>query len=111
LLRARDVDHNMASQIYNLITEDFKNKKEVSSDGLYAVSALATAYKKDFNKFMGDFWNFLIYALQKPEETELFKSAIGSMADVSRAIEEEFIKYLPMVIPPLLKCLHVNYTK
>jgi len=32
----------------------------------------------------------LTFALQKSDEPELFKSAIGSLADISRATEEGF---------------------
>ena len=79
----------------------------MTGDGIYAISSLATAWKRGFLAHIDDYWNYLLYALGKPEDIELFKSAIGSMADVSRAVEEGFVKFLPSVVPALIKCLHV----
>lgn len=79
----------------------------MTSDGIYAISALATAWKKGFAVKLDDYWTYLVHALGRTEDVDLFKSAIGSLADISRAVEEAFVKFLPVVVPALIKCLHV----
>lgn len=95
-------------KVYELVIEDFKIKKEVTSDGIYAMSALSGSWKNGFLSHLDEYWNYLIFALGKQEDIELFKSAIGSLADLSRSCESGFEKYLPQVVPALIKCLHVK---
>jgi hypothetical protein len=103
------LDDSLGLKVYNLIIDDFKIRKEVTSDGIYAMSALSSTWKQGFLERLDDYWNYLLFALSKQEDVDLFKAAIGSLADISRSCEDAFIKFLPQVVPALLKCLHVNY--
>lgn len=107
LLRIPKVEDNLGQMIYALVIEDFKLKNEVTSDGIYAMSALSTSWKTGFFSHLNEYWNFLLYALGKQDDTELFKAAIGSLADISRSCENAFDSYLPQVVPALIKCVHV----
>jgi len=107
LLRIPDIEDSMGLKVYNLVIEDFKLRKEVTADGIYAMSALSAAWKKGFLAHLTEYWDYLLFALGKQEDLELFKAAIGSLADISRACEKGFEQYVPQVLPALLKCLHV----
>ena len=80
----------MSDEIYNLIIDHFKTNKEVDSDGLYVISALATCISNKFHKYLESFWPYLTYAFQKVNDHELFKTSIGTLADVARACESNF---------------------
>ena len=109
MLRIPQLDDALGLQIYNLVIEDFNVKKDVTSDGIYAMSALSSSWKQGFLERLDNYWQFLMFALAKQEDAELFKAAIGSLADISRSCEDRFAKYLPQVIPSLVKCLQVFY--
>ena len=109
MLRIPELDDIMGLKVYELVIEDFKIKKEVTADGIYAMSALSASWKNGFLSHLDQYWDFLLFALGKQDDVELFKAAIGSLADISRACENGFEKYLPQVVPALIKCLHVNY--
>lgn len=106
-MRIPEVEENIGAQVYELVIEYFKIKKEVTADGIYAMSALSAAWKKGFLFHLPEYWNFLLHALGKMDDVELFKSAIGSLADISRTCENEFDSYLPQVVPALIQCLRV----
>ena len=54
-------------------------------------------------------YNYLKHALSKTNEPDLFKSAIATLGDVARAVEDNFSKYLPEIIPALINCLNVTF--
>ena len=78
--------------------------KDVDSDSIYVISALATALKGEFALILDDFYNFLAHALVKINDTELFKTSLGALADVARACEAHFAPKLE-VMKSLISCL------
>ena len=54
-------------------------------------------------------YNYLKHALSKTNEQELLKVAIAALGDVARAVEDNFSKYLPEIIPTLINYLNVTF--
>jgi len=52
-----------------------------------------------------DFWPYLKFALSRPEDPNRFKVAVGCLADVARAVESSFCKFLE-IMEDLIKYLN-----
>lgn len=62
--------------------------QSVTCDGLYIISGLATCMGAGFSALLEDSWTYITHALKNIDDHELFKSAIGCIADISRACNE-----------------------
>lgn len=83
-------DSQLAQNIYALVIQHFQSLSNVDSSGLYVISALATCLKGHFVKILDDAWKYIEFALQKPNEKELFSATIGTIADIARACQDQF---------------------
>jgi len=63
------------------------------------ISGLALCIKKDFKKYISDFWQYLSFVLGKPEDSSLFKVSTACLGDIARALEEDFGEYLKIMDP------------
>lgn len=82
--------------------------KDVHSDGLYVVSALATVMEEHFVPLLPDSYSYIKHGLSKVSEIDLFKSSLGTLGDVCRSCPVQFDPYLAEVIPALLNCINLQ---
>lgn len=69
----------------------FQFIKDVDSDGMYIISALATCTEKHFVVYLEKVWPYIEHALMnKQEDLELFKICVGTVADIARACDVQF---------------------
>jgi hypothetical protein len=61
--------------------------------------------KKSFEPVMPVFANYLIYSLQRYNESSLMKAALCCISSIVNAIEDEFHKYSDSLIPILMEIL------
>ena len=87
-----------------MIINHFKAKNDVTSDGIYVISALSSCIKKKFLRVLDDFWPYLHLALSKTNDAELFKTSVGCLADIARACDDDFVSKLD-IMEELLKYL------
>ncbi len=71
--------------IYNLIINDFQVVKDVHSDGLYVISALATVMEENFIPLLPDSYSYIKHGLTKVNDIDLFKSSLGTLGDICRS--------------------------
>ncbi|EAR88045.3 importin-beta amine-terminal domain protein (macronuclear) [Tetrahymena thermophila SB210] len=84
-------DPNMSDTVFQLVVDHFMNIKNVDSDGMYIVSALATCIGTNFVKYLDKVWPYIEHALtQRQQDLELFKTCMGTIADVARACDNQF---------------------
>lgn len=70
----------------------FQFLKDVDSDGMYIISALSTCIEKHFVGYLDKVWPFIEHTLQnKQDDIELFKVCVGTVADIARACDVQFI--------------------
>ena len=62
-----------------------------------------------FGKYFADFYQYIKFALEKTNEPDLNKAAIGSLADISRATAGKFSTCLQEIIPGFINCLKVYF--
>lgn len=61
-----------------------------------------------FTDLVNDFGQYLIYALQRPNEVTLCRVAVHSTSDLIRAIGPNFSKYMEQILPLIFNILKVK---
>lgn len=82
--------------------------KDVHSDGLYVISALATVMEEAFDPMLVNCYDYIKHGLSKVNDLELFKSSLGTLGDICRSCPNSFVNYLAEVIPALLNCINLQ---
>ena len=101
----KKIPKETASNIYTRINNSFIQRKGVYDEAILTVSALASNLKDEFEPIMEPFSNYLVFALEKYNETSLCKAAILTLAEIVRAIGFNFYKYSDRFIPILITIL------
>lgn len=94
----------ISAEAVKLVISSFQNQRDVDSDGMYVISSLATAMRSKFKIYLDQIWPFIVHALQKQNNADIFKSTIGALADIARACEEDFSERIN-VLDSLFECL------
>ncbi|EGR29112.1 karyopherin beta 1, putative [Ichthyophthirius multifiliis] len=82
------LDLNTANMILQLTISYFQQIKNVDSDGMYLISGLAQCIGPNFNNYIDQIWPFITHALiERQQDLDLFKTCMGTVSDISRAIE------------------------
>lgn len=66
--------------VYQLVTNYFRSISDVTNDGIYVVSALTHFFYND-TRLLDDFWQYILHALQKYQEPQLFKATLSCISD------------------------------
>ncbi len=101
----KKITNENAKKIYILLESSFKLRQGVFEEAILAFGALASNMDKNFDEIMTLFQNFLLFALEKYEESSLSKSAIITLGHIVRAIKSDFSTYSDKFIPILINIL------
>jgi importin subunit beta-1 len=101
----KKINSDMGGKIFTLLDSSFKLRQSVYDEALLAVGALASNMGEAFSEIMPRFQEFLLFALQRHNESSLCKSAIISLGHIVRAIKGNFSNYADKYIPVLLEIL------
>jgi importin subunit beta-1 len=101
----KKINLEMGSKIYTLLENSFKARQTVYEEAVLAIGALANNMDEPFLDIMNRFQEFLLFALQKINESSLCKSAIIALGHIVRAIKSNFTNYAEKYIPVLINIL------
>lgn len=102
---------NAAGIFVDLLIESFKMRKTVYDDGISSISGIINSIGKDIISYMPKIYPYLDYALKNTEDANLLKVAVGCVADLSRALDDQMAQFLPNIFPVLLKILNSEVTE
>jgi hypothetical protein len=91
--------------IYNFLEKSFKIRQGVYDEAIVCIGSLAHNMDESFKAILPSFSEYLIYALNKFEESSLNKSAIITLGHIVRAVKFEFHKYSNKIIPILINIM------
>ena len=89
-------------RVYQLVTTHFQAIRDVNADGLYVASALSLFFREDPRLIM-DFWDYVIHALGKFQEPQLFRATLSCIADFSLCYHELMGEKLSTFLPTLVE--------
>jgi len=99
------INVEMASKIFVLLENSFKLRQTVYEEAVLALGSLASNMGEPFEEIMFKFQDFLVYSLQKYNESSLCKSGIIALGHIVRAIKFNFYKFSDKFIPILIEIL------
>lgn len=99
------ISESISKSIVDNILESFKRRQTVYEEGILALSGLATAIGKDFDRYMEQFGPYLVFALKKLNDASLCRVATGCVADLARGLEDLMSQYLSQVMPVFMDIL------
>lgn len=92
--------------IVALLLKVLNNQNAVASEEAFmAIGAVASTIDREFEKYMGDFFPFLIKGLRNYAEWQVCSAAVGAAGDVCRALEVQLLPYCDEIVRCLLEDL------
>jgi hypothetical protein len=101
----KKINAEMGLKIFLLIENSFKMRQTVYEEAVLCLGSLASNMGEPFEEIMNRFQDFLLYALQKYNESSLSKSAIITLGHIVRAIKFNFYKFSDKYIDVLINIL------
>lgn len=101
----KKINAEMGGKIFTLLEGSFKLRQGVYDEAVLAIGTLASNMGEPFSEIMARFQEFLLYALQRHNESSLCKSAIITLGHIVRAIKGNFSNFADKYIPVLLEIL------
>lgn len=101
----KKINLEIGMKIYTLVEASFKMRSTVYDEAILAIGALASNMGEQFEEIMNKFQDYLLFALQKYNESSLCKSAIISLGHIVRAVKFNFYRFSDKYIPALLEVL------
>lgn len=101
---SENVNFELLTRVYQLITNYFQAIKDVTYDGIYTASALTHFFFND-DRFLDDFWQYILHALQKVQEPQLFKANLSCIADFVLCYKDKMSSKFESFVPTLLGLL------
>lgn len=101
----KKISKDVALNIYTLLESSFKQRQTVYDEAVLCLGALATNVGENFEPIVENFAHYLLYGIEKIEETSLCKSGIITLGCITRAIGFKFYKFSDKFIPVLLEIL------
>ncbi len=101
----KKINSDMGGKIISILESSFKLRQGVYDEALLALGTLASNMGEPFSEIMPRIQEFLLFALQRHNESSLCKSAIISLGHIVRAIRFKFSIYSDKYIPVLLEIL------
>lgn len=101
----KKINSDMGGKIFTILESSFKLRQSVYDESLLCLGSLASNMGEAFNEIMPRFQEFLLFALQRHNESYLCKSAIITLGHIVRAIKLNFSSYADKYIPVLLEIL------
>ncbi|SCU90613.1 LANO_0D09362g1_1 [Lachancea nothofagi CBS 11611] len=89
---------------------DKKDASYVEDDVFYAISSLAAALGKNFQKYLETFSPYLVNALNQVQ-SQVSITAVGLIADISNCLEDEFKQFAPAFMNVLGQMISTNNAK
>ncbi|CAD8112334.1 unnamed protein product [Paramecium primaurelia] len=88
-------DSTTPESVFESIMKTLSNvDSRVKNDYFYVLSGIAYAFKKKLSKYSSQLIGELNKPLSEPDDMESFKTALFCLADIARAMEEEFVPYM-----------------
>ncbi|SCU77478.1 LAFA_0A01904g1_1 [Lachancea sp. 'fantastica'] len=89
---------------------DKKDTTYVEDDVFYAISSLAAALGKGFEKYLETFSPYLVNALNQVQ-SQVSITAVGLIADISNCLEDDFKQFAPAFMNVLGQMISANNAK
>eukprot|EP01111_Echinosteliopsis_oligospora_P003973 TRINITY_DN1625_c0_g1_i2.p1 TRINITY_DN1625_c0_g1~~TRINITY_DN1625_c0_g1_i2.p1 ORF type:complete len:655 (-),score=151.14 TRINITY_DN1625_c0_g1_i2:191-2155(-) len=77
----------------------------VHEQAIMSFGCIADALEKDFIKYMGVFYQYLLLGLRNYEEHEVCATAVGVVGDIARALQKGILPYCDDVISALVQLI------
>lgn len=87
-----------------------KDSSYVEDDVFYAISSLAAAMGKGFEKYLETFSPYLVNALNQVQ-SQVSITAVGLIADISNSLEDDFKRFAPAFMNVLGQMISVDNAK
>jgi importin subunit beta-1 len=105
----RGIDKEIApfcDHIVALLLQVLNNQNAVASEEAFmVVGAVASTIDREFEKYMGDLFPFLVKGLRNYAEWQVCSAAVGTTGDICRALEIQIFPYCDDIIRCLLEDL------
>jgi hypothetical protein len=101
----KKLSNEIAMNIYTLIENSFKLRQTVYDEAILAMGALVENVREGFEPIMEKFQDYLLYAINKTDESSLCKTGILVLGNITRIIGYNIHKYSDKFIPALLSIL------
>jgi hypothetical protein len=101
----KKINAEMGLKIFTLLENSFKMRQTVYDEAVLCLGSLASNMGEPFEEIMNKFQDFLLYALEKYNESSLCKSAIITLGHIVRSIKFNFYKFSDKYIPVLINIL------
>lgn len=101
----KKISADVALKIYTLLEGSFKQRQTVYDEAILCLGALAINVAEAFEPIVEKFGDYLLYTMQKIDETSLCKAGIMTLGSITRAIGGNLYKYSDKFIPVLLEIL------
>ena len=96
-----------AKLVYSLFSQSFKQRGELYEDGILACASLSNLVSSGYEVILDDFMKYLIFALNKYQETIICSKAIFAISDLISSMGDAFFPYLEKVLPQIMNI--INY--
>jgi len=95
-----------SDHIVAVLLQVLNNEHAVASEEAFAaVGAVASTVEQGFDKYMNDFFPFLIKGLRNYAEWQVCSAAVGTAGDICRALETQILPYCDEIVRCLLEDL------
>jgi len=107
-----DPNDPVAEEIFDLIMQMFHAYKTVTADGIFVLSALASAIGEPFKNISSRVWPFIAEGFKQNDQPELFLASLNAIVEVTGACPEDAANYLGEIFKTLIDLLdQKNYDK
>jgi importin subunit beta-1 len=102
----------VAEEIFNLIMDMFQAYKTVTADGIFVLSALASAIGEPFKNISSRVWPYIAEGFKQTDQPELFLATLNAIVEITGACPEDAANYLGEIFKTLISLLdEKNYDK
>lgn len=107
ITRAVDKDiEPFCDHIVALLLQVLNNEHAIASEEAFmALGAIASTVEQAFDKYMGEFFPFLIKGLRNYADWQVCSASVGTAGDVCRALEGRILPYCDEIVRCLLEDL------
>jgi importin subunit beta-1 len=107
ITRAVDKDiEPFCDHIVALLLQVLNNEHAIASEEAFmALGAIASTVEQAFDKYMGEFFPFLIKGLRNYADWQVCCASVGTAGDVCRALEGRILPYCDEIVGCLLEAL------
>jgi len=95
-----------SDHVVTVLLQVLHNEHAIASEEAFmAMGAVASAIEQGFDKYMNDFFPFLIKGLRNYAEWQVCSAAVGTAGDICRALETKILPYCDEIVQCLLEDL------